>query len=305
MEMPGRPDTSDAFDGGPDEVVVTVRGSDAVYEFSRYQFAPGLLSSTQTRRRIKDAIDTVLVNRWSASLDSELELTVAGRAPGVSWQARDLVLRDRHGRPCQARQVFVGDTLISLSVCRDRDDVLLAPWRRMRDSLRITAPPAQEGPGPGSSSQFFVEGPARHAALRQKPLEGDSCEVSCEVGGAVAWQAQGPCTSTVADLHFVADDCERGIVFRTAPIRGSEFFDTAAFITVFRRDQVDYLVTGAALRPQSASRGHVSHPVKGLGNNPGARPHYADDGQSVEFETLDGRAQRVPLFKDPPRAPPK
>ncbi len=301
IELPGRPELQTQADGGTNASIARVERRDADYEFALVDFPPGVLEGSQNRVVINQALDTVMVSRGSVTIDSELEHRIEAGSPGITWPARDLVLRTADGKPCEVRELFVRDSLFLLSACRARDDVSFEPWRRMRDSLKVFADPLPAGASSGHTSDFLTDSPGKKATLRQKSGSGELCTVACEVEGTSKWTTEAPCMGTAIDLHFVADDCERSVTFRTTALRSDESSDATPFIFVYAREKLDYQVTGAALRPTGVTNRRVSHPITGLGNSIGEKPKYAVDGKSITFETLDHRQQTVPLFAEPKR----
>jgi hypothetical protein len=290
VEMPGQPETVDASDGA----VARVKAREGDYVFARLEFPVGVLEVSQNQLFVKEAIDKTLLRDVSVTTGSETQQRIEAGAPGVTWLARDIEFRTADGRPCELRQVFVKQSLLLLSVCRAKDDAAYANWYRMRDSLKIYDDPSTADAA-GNSADFVAYSPSGNAVLRQKSTAGGLCALSCEVDGGTKWSAAAACMGTKADLHFVADDCERNVTFRRSALRPGESSDGTPFIFVNSREKPDYQVVGGALRPaDKISR--ISHPISGLGSNNGALPKYSADGGGVSFETLDHRPQAVSLY---------
>lgn len=308
LDLPAAPVDKKAADTLPDGFTFTlkqVKHSGALFEFGHLE-ARGFLEGTQNRKRLVDFGDDAVLKDLGGTLVSEADVKVEAGKPGITWPGRDVVFKAGDGQDCRMRQVFAREHLFLLSVCARG-----APgeaWARMRDSLKIKLDPLGDVGGVDTSS-WAAWSPNGKTSLRQRYTQKGLCTVWCERDAKELWRAETECQGTASDAHYVADDCERSVLFLGTPPR-TESKLSAKMIQVFDRTTLAYEVLGAALTSRSDTAKRYPLLVKGLGGNAGARPAYAPDGKSVAFETVEGKKEAVPLAADrsakqaPPAAEP-
>ncbi len=143
--------------------------------------------------------------------------------------------------------------------------------------------------------------------LRQTVSDG-GCTVTCtKADGSVAWTGQR-CLAHRGERRFVAADCERTVVLIPAPLKGKRWDETQV-MRVYAREKLEYSVTAVAVIAEAAMKTSPSW-LKGCFGVAGAEPHYAADGLSVEYETINGKPGTVPLIAEKvvaptPEPPPK
>ncbi len=294
VDLPGEPkEEPEEVAAGVKATVKKVRLATGLYEFGRAE-AKGVLEGTQHRKLFLESFDSTLAKQEQVSLSSETELKLEAGTKGISWPARDSVYKDAAGRPCHVRAVFAREHVFLLAACLAAASTAPSTWERMRDSLKIKVDPLPEGAGAADVSSWATYSPDGKASLRQRYSQKGLCTLVCDRDVKEVWKAETECQGTGADAHFVADDCERSVLFAGAPQRDESLL-SVRFIRVFARDKVEYEVQGAALLKKSATVKRYNHLVKGLGGNTGDKPAYAADGKSVAFETVEGKKQSVPL----------
>jgi hypothetical protein len=135
------------------------------------------------------------------------------------------------------------------------------------------------------------------ATLRQKPSTPDRCYLECTSGdGSVAWKANAACLAEKADWKFMAPDCTRTVVLIPAPPRGKPW-RASQVMRVYKKEKLDYQVMGiAVLKDEKLMKASPTW-VKGCYGVPGDPPRYSADGLAIEYESIDGKRQTVPLIK--------
>jgi len=139
-------------------------------------------------------------------------------------------------------------------------------------------------------------------ALEQTHLGGGKCQRSCKVGpegGKEVWKAQG-CIGKRIDLRFVGNGCERVVILHQLPdVRSGERWEQVAVGHVYRKDRLEYPIAAAgAVRDfkKIRSAGNTFYWLAGALEQPGPAPGYSADGAAVEFVTVDGKKQSIPLI---------
>ncbi len=140
---------------------------------------------------------------------------------------------------------------------------------------------------PGKPLTWEATSADGRAVLAQES-QGTACAFTCTSRTTKLWSASGPCQGTVNDLHFVSADCERSVTFFIKP-EGKE----RNFIGVYDRILVAWKVPAAALVENLV--GLPPHLIQGMGETTAGAPAYSSDGELVDFKTVDGKAQQVPL----------
>lgn len=164
----------------------------------------------------------------------------------------------------------------------------------------VADPPAPGEPAPRPvSAAWAITSADGRASLAQVERQG-GCRVRCELDGAERWSFDRSCDDNAADLHFVASDCRRWVVFYANPPAGSTM--STRYISVYDGTALGWHVVGAALVKELKNLGGT-HLIRGLGREAGTAPRYAVDGRAVEFTTFEGVSEAVPLFAEPPAAP--
>ncbi len=124
------------------------------------------------------------------------------------------------------------------------------------------------------------------------------CKVSCAVGEEEKWSGN-TCLAKKLDLRFVSNDCEKLVVMHQLPVQ-EKVWQATALIHIYRRGAPEYEVAAGGVwkSPKSLKRtGSSFYWIAGALDQPGQAPRYSEDGTAVEFETLDGRRQRVSLLE--------
>lgn len=135
------------------------------------------------------------------------------------------------------------------------------------------------------------------ALLKQKKNDPRGCRVTCTWNGAEVWSSD-TCLGETGDFRFVSEDCERVVVIH--PVARSEAggWGSAKAAHVYKRSKLDYVVNvGAVVRDERQVRKSGSNVewLAGTLKTAGTPPRYAKAGDAVEFETLGGQTQRIPL----------
>lgn len=136
------------------------------------------------------------------------------------------------------------------------------------------------------------------AVLTQGLGAAGQCELQCELEGkpAPVWKAVVDCFGQRVDWRFVANDCERTVVLLPSPSRGQAWRKTMV-MRVYKRHMLDYPVYGPGVVTDETKLLNQGSWLKGCFGVAGEPPHYSDDGQAVEFTTVAGSPQRVPLVR--------
>lgn len=138
------------------------------------------------------------------------------------------------------------------------------------------------------------------AALTQTHVGDGKCVRSCTDApeGREVWRAEG-CIGKRLDLRFVGNDCEKVAVLHQLPeVRSGESWRKVRVAHVYARDRLAYPVEAAGAvqdLKKLRSAGSTFYWLQGALGQPGPGPRYSADGAAVEFVTLDGRAQAIPL----------
>ncbi len=139
------------------------------------------------------------------------------------------------------------------------------------------------------------------AVLMQTHVGGGKCKRTCNDSpqGKAVWTADG-CIGKRIDLRFVGNGCERVVVLHQLPkVASGERWETVAVGHVYRQEKLEYPIAAAgAVRDFKKIRGAGStfYWLAGALEQPGPAPRYSADGSAVEFVTLDGKQQSIPLI---------
>ena len=133
------------------------------------------------------------------------------------------------------------------------------------------------------------------AQLRERERQG-GCDTTCSTkGGAVVW-SRAECVVGPGAVAFISADCAKAVVLLTRPSAATAWKDTevGGFYELGRlRDRY----RGAPMLDAKIARQRDGcwRWLAGVEGEPGRPPRYGQDGSYVVFETLNGRATRVPF----------
>ena len=72
----------------------------------------------------------------------------------------------------------------------------------------------------------------------------------------------------------------------------------AQVMRVYKKEKLDYPVVGIAAMPNEKLTKTSPSWLKGCYGVAGDPPRYSADGSAVEYESIDGKKQRVPLVAE-------
>ncbi len=134
-----------------------------------------------------------------------------------------------------------------------------------------------------------------HATLVQNST-GSTCQVECSVNDKRVWFQDG-CLGEVKDVRFVSNDCERVVVIFPVPLRGSGW-QRQTVASVFDRSRKAWDVAAGTVVKDSRRALIAQCWASGLcGDASAPAPRYAPDGTAVEFTSIDGVPNRIPLTR--------
>lgn len=162
-----------------------------------------------------------------------------------------------------------------------------------------TPPPPEANPDVPASIRSLrwetVSEDARSVLTQTADLQ-SRCVTACTVGGKALWSGT-TCMGQRIDLRFVGNDCERAVVLHHLP-RAASRWQTTEVVHSYLRGQLDLtLQAGGVVRDgqKIQSAGSTFYWLSGAAGRPGPPPRYANGGQAVEFETVDGSRYAIPL----------
>jgi hypothetical protein len=167
-----------------------------------------------------------------------------------------------------------------------------------REMVRaLTPPPPRVRPSPlpltGDRWDAVATLRLARAWVQQRPIANGRCVVRCD-GGGREW-VTNECLSKAGDLRFTTHDCERLVVVRPRG-EGTYLWRQTPVVFTYRRGQLESrLTTEDFISDERFIERAADH---FLWMKEGAR--LSADRATVEFETRDGRTQRVPLIPAPP-----
>jgi hypothetical protein len=138
------------------------------------------------------------------------------------------------------------------------------------------------------------------AVLMQTHVGNAKCRRTCNdaPGAKEVWSADG-CVGKRIDLRFVANDCGKAVVLHQLPeVKGGQRWQEIEVAHVYKQGTLAYAVDAAgAVRDfkKIRSAGTTFYWLAGALNVPGVPPKYSADGNAVEFATVDGKKQSIPL----------
>jgi hypothetical protein len=138
------------------------------------------------------------------------------------------------------------------------------------------------------------------AVLMQTHVGDGRCKRVCNdsPNGKELWSADG-CIGKKIDLRFVANDCGKSVVLHQLPeVKNGARWQEVEVAHVYKEGAQAYAVNAAgAVRDfkKIRSAGNTFYWLSGALNIPGAPPRYSADGDAVEFTTVDGKKQSIPL----------
>ncbi len=126
----------------------------------------------------------------------------------------------------------------------------------------------------------------------------ESCVVTAKRGSSALWTADS-CLGTTLDFRFVGNDGQRLVVLHKLPV--ADHGDRAAEVAhVYGEGKLEYAVHAAgAVRNWKLLRhsGTSLLWLEGVMGVEGKAPAYSAAGDAVEFTTIDGAAQKIPLAR--------
>jgi hypothetical protein len=163
--------------------------------------------------------------------------------------------------------------------------------------IALTPPPPRVRPSPpgltGDRWDAVATLRLARAWVTQRPIENGRCVVRCD-GGGREW-VTNECLSKAGDFRFTTPDCERLIVVRPRG-EGTYRWRQTPVVFIYRRGQLEsQLTTEDFISHERLIERAADH---FLWMKEGAR--LSADRGAVEFETRDGRTQRVPLIPGAP-----
>ncbi|MGQ0506676.1 MAG: hypothetical protein ACT4TC_15295 [Myxococcaceae bacterium] len=192
----------------------------------------------------------------------------------------------------------IGLVLVSTGVgcSKGKEPELSAPAGVDAGSAPAAAAPVEEDSDARDRTWVTVSA-NNQALLRQLGKADGFCETKCTIADQVIWESN-LCLGKKLDLRFVGNDCEKAAVMHQLPEPNPDPSE-AVLVHVYRRGALEYPVhTRGVVRSPKASRptGSSFYWIAGALGQPGSPPRYSADGNRVEFETLDGKKQNVPLL---------
>lgn len=157
------------------------------------------------------------------------------------------------------------------------------------------APPAEDDEGPFAWVIHSADG---KSTLRQKPAGPGRCALECtDADDKRVWASTTDCFGEKSDRKFLANDCVRTVVMIPAPLR-TQAWRVAQVMRVYKKEKLDYPVVGIAALPDEKLSKTSPSWLKGCYGVAGDPPAYSADGSAVEYESIDGKKQRVPLVAE-------
>ena len=133
--------------------------------------------------------------------------------------------------------------------------------------------------------------------LEQKGKPDGSCVLTARRDGKTLWSGDR-CLAKRADMRFLSKDGERFVVLHPVPEGSSTDWQHTEVAHVYRRTKPEWTVLAGGVI-QDPSRARISGTslewLRGTLATPGRPPRYSPDGNSVEFETIEGQKQEIPL----------
>jgi hypothetical protein len=157
-------------------------------------------------------------------------------------------------------------------------------------------PPAPDLEGDPELKWFAVSSNSKAVVTHVGQSTG-RCKVNCMVGETEHWTSAN-CLGRKLDLRFVSNDCEKLVVMHQLPEVDKNWAATA-LIHIYRKGAPEYVVAvGGIWKTPKALKatGSSFYWMAGALEQPGEPPRYSADGNTVEFDTLDGRRQTVSLL---------
>lgn len=123
------------------------------------------------------------------------------------------------------------------------------------------------------------------ARVEQMSIDGVRCTAHCEVSGAIKWSRNG-CLSNSGEFRFTSGDCDCLIVLR---VKGEGSWRYSPVLLIYRRGRLEKsFAAGDFISDENAipPAGPTFDWLKSGG-------HVIADQSGIQFETRDGRKQRV------------
>lgn len=163
-----------------------------------------------------------------------------------------------------------------------------------KDAVRALTPrprgeeaPAETPPHPGES--FLAVSADRRARAEQTPLGEGQCTVTCKLSGQVVWTVH-ECLTKLGEHAFTTPDCERLMVVRSFG-EASAVWRQSPVVFIYHRGQLERHIAAGRFISEDAG----VHPMETYFLWMKGAARLSADGAAVEFQTRDGRPQRVPF----------